>query len=78
MFDDAIHKSGFDDGKGLIMTVMAAMGKGHICDVKEIMDKNCFSLGILPKYPLEMRLHRPFRVIIYGWSYFCLFYLLNC
>jgi hypothetical protein len=60
LFDDAIHKSGFDDGKGMIMTVMAAMDKEHICDVKEIMGKNCFALRILPKYPPETRLRRPF------------------
>jgi hypothetical protein len=33
-------KSGFDDGKDMILTVMAAMGEEQICAVKEIMGKN--------------------------------------
>jgi len=33
-------KSGYDDGKDIILTVMSAMGEEQICALKEIGGKN--------------------------------------
>jgi hypothetical protein len=33
-------KSGFDEGKDMILAVMSAMGEEQICVVKEILGKN--------------------------------------